>query len=62
MFIGNTNFTGTFHGAGSVNSMFATNAVTLAGTHTLAGTFLTQSPDLVVTGTIPAEVRSQRRE
>jgi hypothetical protein len=52
-----TTFTGTFHGLGSISALPFT-AMTLAGTHTLGGTFTTQSDNLVVTGTMPAAVHS----
>jgi autotransporter-associated beta strand protein len=51
-------FTGTFHGPGNVVMMATVGPVTLAGTHTLSGTFDTQSSHLTMTGTFPAEVRS----
>jgi autotransporter-associated beta strand protein len=57
-FMGNSNFTGTFHGPGNVILMATSQPVTFAGTHTLSGTVDTQSPHLTVTGTIPALVRS----
>jgi hypothetical protein len=49
----NATFSGTYHGPGSASVNFTTNAVTLAGTHTLANQFQTSAPELVVDATIP---------
>jgi autotransporter-associated beta strand protein len=57
--LGQTTFTGTFHGSnGSIVMLAQGQPVTLAGTHTLTGTFDTQSSHLTVAGTIPAAVAS----